>query len=138
MSQMTVLRLWLLGPGVDSSVVQHSGGQLTRRGGNCDLFDDPVGKVFKGRIAFDSWTTSDINMERVFLLFRNLIHQSNQKICAQSILLSLTHTHPIQLPMVVHLVIKIPRELMRQMAFFATEMMIHSCSSPFMAATNAR
>jgi hypothetical protein len=121
MSQMTVLRLWLLGPGVDSSVVQHSGGQLTRRGGNCDLFDDPVGKVFKGRIAFDSWTTSDINMERRFLLFRNLIHQSNQKICAQSILLSLTHTHPIQPSIGVEMVINVPRRILAKSGFLGVK-----------------
>ena len=117
MSQMTVLSLWLLGPCVDSSVVQHLGGQLTRRGGNCDLFDDPAGEVFKGRIAFDSWAPSNINMERRFLLFRNLVHQSNQKVRAQSILLSLTHTHPIQPSNGVEMVINVPRSILLKSGF---------------------
>jgi hypothetical protein len=72
------------------------------------------------------------------LLFCRLIHQSNQKISAQSILLSLNHTHPIQSEMPLHLVINIPRESMEKYLFLAVEKSIHSSSSSAMAPTNAR
>jgi len=94
--------------------------------------------VFKGRIAFDSWAASNINVERWFLLFRNLIHQSNQKIRAQSILLSLTHTHPIQSSIGLEMVINVPRRILLKTGFLGGEtgVAIHSLS-PFMAVTKS-
>jgi hypothetical protein len=69
--------------------------------------------VLEGLIPFDARFGPYIDMERFIprfprLLFCRLIHQSNQKISAQSILLSLNHTHPIQLLMPVEMVIKFP------------------------------
>ena len=60
-------------------------------------------------------------MERRFLLFGNLIHQSNQKIRAQSILLSLTHTHPIQSSIGVELVINVPRRILPKSGFLGVK-----------------
>jgi hypothetical protein len=96
--------------------------------------------MLKRLIAFDVWFRPYVDMKRWFLrlLFWRIIDQPNQKICAQSILLSLNHTHPIQSQMVVHLVIKIARVSKRKRVFLALKMEDHSCSSPFMAATNAR
>ena len=99
MTQVIVHRLVRFGLCFDARLIEDLSCQLAGCRSERDFFHNAAGKVVKRLIAFDPWLGANINMKRWFLhlLFWCVIHQSNQKICVQSILLSLNHTHPIQL-----------------------------------------
>ncbi len=112
----SMVRFWFC---LDASLIEDLCRQLSRRRREGDFFHNAASEVLKGLIAFDFRLRAYINMKRRFLhlLLGCVIHQSNQKISAQSILLSLNHTHPIQCEMPLHLVINIPRSILPILRF---------------------
>jgi len=63
---------------------------------NPNFIDDSFGKVGESLVVLYLWCFSYIDVEFT-IFFWLIINQSQKEILAQSILLSLNHTHPIQL-----------------------------------------
>jgi len=61
-----------------------------------NFIDNSFSKMGESLVALYLWCFSHIYVKFTFI-FRLIIYQSQKEILAQSILLSLNHTHPIQL-----------------------------------------